>query len=126
MPTVPVTLYANGVVIGHADLHPIDPELGVYGGPFHPGEGYTTIRPIVLELMRRVWPRGEAASARRLREAYRRHDALHIEVRTEGGEELHPATFHIEDAGGVWTDAAPRVELVGLPDAEVRHHFGAA
>jgi hypothetical protein len=50
-------------------------------------------------------------------------DAL---ARAEGGEALHPAAVHIEDAGGVWTDTAPRVELMGLPEAEARRHFGDA
>ena len=120
------TVYANGALVGHADLFPVDLATGTYGGPFHPGEGYRAIRPIVLELMRRAWPRQQAPSAGRLREAYRRHEALALEVRTEGGEALHPSAVYIEDAGGVWTDVAPRVELLGLPDEEARLHFGNA
>jgi hypothetical protein len=77
----------------------------------------------VLELMRRAWPRGSPPSAGHLREAYRCHDALALEVRVSGDAVLHPAEVYIEDAGGVWTDAAPRIELVGLPEAEARRHF---
>jgi hypothetical protein len=124
MPALHVTIYAGGAPVGHADLHPIDPGTGAYGGPFHPGAGYGAIRPVVLELVRRAWPRSESRSAGRLREAYRHHDALALEVRTEGDEALHPAAIFIDDASGVWTDAAPRIELVGLPEAEARRYFG--
>jgi hypothetical protein len=124
MPPMHASVYANGVLVGHADLEWIDVFMGVCGGPFHPGEGYDAIRPVVLELMRRVWARGATADAARLREAYRQHDALELEVRTPEGAALHPATIHIEDASGLWKDVAPRIELQGLPSAEVRRHFG--
>ncbi|HLT47903.1 MAG TPA: hypothetical protein VK002_11790 [Rubricoccaceae bacterium] len=124
MSALRVSVYANGAFVGHADLRPVDPETGTYGGPFNPGEGYAAVRPVVLELMRRTWPRQQAESAAHLREAYRRHDALALEVRTEAGEPLHPSAVYVEDAGGVWTDAVPRVELLGLPDEEARRHFG--
>jgi hypothetical protein len=118
------SIYANGALVGHAELRPLDVLMGICGGPFHPGEGYTTIRPVVLELMRRVWTRGAAVDTKRLREAYRKHDALQLEVRTPEGDVLHPASVHIEDASGLWKDVAPRIELQGLPSAEVRRHFG--
>lgn len=123
MPDLTVAVYANGTLVGHADLQPLDPSLGVYGGAFQPNEGYDAVRPVVLELMRRAWPRQQSTSPPHLREAYRRHDALDIEVRTEAGDVLHPTTVHIEDAGGVWTDEAPQIELRGLPSAEADHHF---
>jgi hypothetical protein len=125
MPSLHVNVYANGALVGRADLRPIDAGVGTYGGPFHPGEGYGPIRPVVLELMRRAWTRDEEPSEGDLREAYRRHDALELEVRTPDGVTLHPVTVHIEDAGGgVWADAEPRVELVGLPGVEARRYFG--
>ena len=123
MRSLRASIYANGALIGHADLQVLDPSMGTFGGAFHPDEAYDAIRPVVLELMRRAWPRRQATSARHLREAYRRHDALDLEVRTAEGAVLHPATVHIEDAGGVWTDEAPRIELLGLPEAEAQRHF---
>ncbi|MDX1418464.1 MAG: hypothetical protein R3181_00740 [Rubricoccaceae bacterium] len=123
MPQLTVAVYANDALVGHADLHPLDPPLGVYGGAFEPTEGYGAIRPVVLELMRRAWPRQRAESPPHLDEAYRRHAGLALEVRTEAGEGLHPTSVHIEDAGGVWTDEAPRIEVRGLPDAEARRHL---
>ena len=123
MPNLQAAIYANGTYIGEADLRPLDPAMGVYGGTFHPNEAYRAVRPVVLELMRRAWPRQHSASESHLREAYRRHDALDIEVRTADGAALHPTTVHIEDAGGVWRDEAPRIELLGLPEEEAQRHF---
>lgn len=123
-PPMHASIYANGDLVGHADLAPLDVEMGICGGPFHPGSGYDVIRPTVLELMRRVWTRGHGASTALLREAYRRHDALDLEARTPEGEMLHPTTIHIEDASGMWKDVEPRIELQGLPSAEVDRHFG--
>ena len=125
MPPVHATVYANGVLIGHADLRPLDSTAGTYGGPFHPAEDYAAVRPTVLELMRRSWPRQERTSAGHLREAYRRHDALVLAVHVTGDEVLHPDAVYIEDAGGVWTDPTPRIEVQGLPVAERRRYFDA-
>src|SRR5215468_8698452 len=93
-------VYANGVLIGSAELIPADPPMGYASGPFYPNDSYRKIQPIIREYHLYDGTLGEVNEQKRI-EAQAKIDELSISVITEDGEALDPSNgFDIVDFSG--------------------------
>ncbi|HVL52493.1 MAG TPA: hypothetical protein VM754_13450 [Actinomycetota bacterium] len=119
---VSVLVFAGKTYIGRAEIRPLQPRMGVYGGRFDPEFTYSTVEPAIRRLMECTMD--PSAGEAELRSAFRERDSLQLEVRSDAGFVFHPAAVHIQDATA-WNPLAPiELHLLGLPPEEAKAAFG--
>ncbi len=108
-------IYANGELVGWAELNSADPPMGCASGPFHPNDNYKKIQPIIREYHLYDGTLGEVDSQKRI-EAQAKIDALRLSVVTEDGEVLDPACgVHIADFSEELDEDPYQIDVIGLP-----------
>lgn len=123
MKPVPVQVFAAQSLIGRAEIRPLDPARGVYGGRFNPEFGYSTVEPTIRRLMECVMAANPDRVA--LTRAFLARDQLGLQVRSDAGLVFHPAAVHIQDATAWIEEATMELHLLGLPPEEAEACFGA-
>jgi hypothetical protein len=113
--TLRCRVYANGMLVGSAELRPADPPMGSASGSFYPNDDYEEIRPIVREHNLYDGTLGEVNERKRM-EAEAKIDALRLSVITEDGEALDPLSgVHIVDFSEELDEEPYELEVLGLP-----------
>jgi hypothetical protein len=108
-------VYANGKLVGSAELAPADPPMGSASGPFYPNDNYRKIRPLIREYLLYDGTLGGADAQKRL-EAQAKIDALGLSVITEDGEVLDSASsVNIADFSEELTEDPYQLDVLGLP-----------
>lgn len=108
-------LYANGELIGWAELISADPPMGCASGPFYPNDNYRKIQPIIREYNLYDGTLGEVNEQKRLK-AQAKIDALRLSVITEDGEVLDPLSgVHIVDFSEELKEDPYQLDVLGLP-----------
>ena len=108
-------VYANGMLVGSAELRPADPPMGCASGPFYPNDNYQKIQPIIRGHNLYDGTLGEVNEQKRI-EAQDKIDALRLSVTTEDGEALDPLSgVHIADFSGELDEDPYELEVLGLP-----------
>src|SRR5262245_18685445 len=93
-------VYANGILVGSAELVPADPPMGYASGSFYPNDNYKKIQIIIREHHLYDGTLGKV-NEQNLREAQARIDALRLSVITEDGEVPDPSNgYDIVDFSG--------------------------
>ena len=108
-------VYANGMLIGSAELIPVDPPMGCASGPFYPNDSYRKIQPIIREYHLYDGTLGEVNGQKRI-EAEAKIDALRLSVTTEEGEVLDTEVgVHIADFSEELGEDPYQLDVLGLP-----------
>jgi hypothetical protein len=108
-------VYANGMLVGSADLMPADPPMGVASGPFYPNDDYQKIQPVLREHNLYDGTLGEV-NAQKLREAQDKIYALRLSVITEAGDILDPlGGVNIVDFSEELDEDPYQIDVLGLP-----------
>jgi hypothetical protein len=108
-------VYADGMLVGSAELMAEDPPMGCAGGPFYPNDDYKKIQPIIRGPNLYDGTLGEVNEQKRM-EAQDKIDALRLSVITEAGEALDPLSgVHIADFSGELDVDPYELEVLGLP-----------
>src|SRR5262245_12158929 len=107
-------LYANGELVGWAELIHTDPSMGYVSGPFYPNESYKKIQPVIREHHLCDGTLGEK-DEKRLKEVQAHISALRMVAITENGEVLDPiAGVHIVDFSEELPEEPYLLEILGL------------
>jgi hypothetical protein len=108
-------VYANGILVGSAELIPTDPPMGCASGPFSPNDDYKKIQPIIREHNLYDGTLGEVNEQKRI-EAEAKIEALRLSVITEDGEDLDPLSgVHIVDFSEELDEDPYQLDVLGLP-----------
>ena len=108
-------VYANGILIGSAELVGADPPMGCAEGPFYPNDSYKEIQPIIREHHLYDGTLGEV-NQEKMREVEAKISALRLSVITEDGEILDPQSgFHIADYSEELDEDPYELDVLGLP-----------
>ena len=108
-------VYANGRLIGSAELIPADPPMGCASGPFYPNDSYRKIQPIIREYHLYDGTLGEVNGQKRI-ETEAKIDALRLSVTTEDGEVLDTEVgVHIADFSEELDEEPYQLDVLGLP-----------
>ncbi len=122
MKPIAVQVFAEGLLIGRAEIRPIDPPKGVYGGPFAPELGYLNVEPTIRRLMECIMDPSPDRVA--LTRAFLARDQLGLEARSDAGVVFHPAAVHIQDSRAWIPGATTELHLLGVPPEEAEMCFG--
>ena len=112
--TIRCNIYANGKLIGRAELAPADPPMGSASGSFYPNDDYKKIQPVIREHNLYDGTLGEVDEGKRLvTEA--KINALGLAVITEAGETLDPLNgVHIVDFSEELDEDPYQIDVLGL------------
>jgi hypothetical protein len=108
-------LYANGELVGWAELISTDPPMGCVSGPFYPNDNYRKIQPIIREHHLFDGSLGKK-DEKKLIEAQDKISALCMVAITEYGEALDPVGgVHIVDFSEELDEDPYQLDVLGLP-----------
>jgi hypothetical protein len=113
-------VYANGILVGAAELSAGDPPMGVAFGAFLPDGAYKEIQPIVRE--NSIGLPAVADTQERI-ERQAKYDALRLSVITEDGEVLEAVGIGIIDFSEELDTDPYLLEVVGIPSEVYRRLF---
>lgn len=119
---ITASVFANHAYIGSAELSPIDPTAGVYGGPFTPDLGYAAIEPTIRKVV--TCALDQSADPAVVQAAFRERDQLKLEVRCHSGFVFHPGVVHIQDLTRWYPTQARELHMLGVPWQEAEAVFG--
>jgi hypothetical protein len=113
--TLRCNVYANGKLIGVAELAPADPPMGSASGSFYPNDDYKKIQPVIREHNLYDGTLGEVDEEKRL-VSEAKINALGLSVITEDGEALDPSNgVHIVDFSEELDEDPYQLDVLGLP-----------
>jgi hypothetical protein len=108
-------VYANGILVGSAELTAADPPMGAASGPFYPNDNYKKIQPVIREHNLYDGTLGEV-DEQKLWEAQNKINALRLSVITEDGEALTPLSgVNIVDFSEELDEDPYQLDVLGLP-----------
>jgi hypothetical protein len=112
--TLRCRVYANGKLIGSAELAPADPPMGSASGSFYPNDDYKKVQPLIREHHRYDGTLGGVDEEKRI-VAEAKIDALGLSVITEDGETLDPLNgVHIVDFSEELDEDPYQLDVLGL------------
>src|SRR5215470_11392343 len=108
-------VYANGALVGSAELMAADPPMGVASGPFYPNDDYKKIQPIIREHNLYDGTLG-SVNEQKLWDSQAKISALRLSVTTEDGETLDPLSgVNIVDFSEELDEDPYQIDVLGLP-----------
>ena len=107
-------VYANGELIGWAELIYTDPPMGCVHGPFYPNDNYKKIPPVIREHHLYDGTLG-GIDHKRLMELDAKIHAMRLVAVTEEGEILEPVGgVHFVDFSAELDEQPYRLDILGL------------